>query len=79
MSVVNRRNAALGWLTWLALKHVLKQTTKGAVPTVDRESKRPNKSAIALASVAAASVGALTFLKHRAAGGETDTAESDSA
>jgi hypothetical protein len=79
MSVVNRRNAALGWLTWLALKRVLKQTTKGAVPTVDRESKRPNKSAIALASVAATAVGVLTFLKHRSGGTEPDGTEPDSA
>ena len=63
MSVFNRRNAAVGWVTWLVGKRVLKKKAKGAVPAIDPESKKPNKSAIAL--LVAGSVGALTFWRKR--------------
>lgn len=70
MSVFNRRNAAVGWLTWTVGKRVLKKKAKGAVPSVDPETKRPNKSAIALA--AAGIVGALTFWRSRSGGDEPE-------
>lgn len=70
MSVFNRRNAAVGWLTWTVGKRVLKKKAKGAVPSVDPETKRPNKSAIALA--AAGVVGALTFWRSRSGGDDTE-------
>ena len=63
MSVFNRRNAAVGWVTWIVGKRVLKKKAKGAVPSVDPESKKPNKSAIAL--LIAGTVGALTFWRKR--------------
>ena len=47
MSIMNRRNAALGWLTWLTAKRVLKKKAKQAVPGTVEGSKRPNKTAIA--------------------------------
>ena len=46
MSVINRRNAVMGWLAWGVGKRVLKKKAKGAVPSVDPETKRPNKSAV---------------------------------
>ncbi|HEY8103093.1 MAG TPA: hypothetical protein VIE18_01165 [Gaiellaceae bacterium] len=52
MSIMNRRNAVLGWLSWLGLKHVLKSKAKEAVPGTVEGSRRPNKGAIA-AGVAA--------------------------
>jgi hypothetical protein len=63
MSVFNRRNAAVGWVTWAVGKRVLKRKAKDAVPAIDLESKKPNKSAVALliASVA----GVFTFVKKR--------------
>ncbi len=70
MSVFNRRNAAVGWVTWIVGKRVLKKKAKGAVPSVDPETKRPNKSAVALA--VAGLVGALTFWRSRS-GGDDDT------
>jgi hypothetical protein len=63
VGIFNRRNAAFGWLTWAVGKRVLKKKAKGAVPSIDTDSKKPNKSAIALA--AAGVVGALTFWRKR--------------
>jgi hypothetical protein len=47
MTIVNRRNAVVGWLTWLTAKRVLKKKAREAVPGTVEGSKRPNKSAIA--------------------------------
>ena len=68
MGIFNRRNAAVGWVTWAVGKRVLKKKAKSAVPTVDPESKKPNKSAVAL--LVAGAVGALTFWRKRS-GDET--------
>jgi hypothetical protein len=51
MGIVNRRNAVLGWTVWQLGKRVAKRKAKGAVPTVDPETKRPNKPAIIAALV----------------------------
>jgi hypothetical protein len=74
VSVFNRRNAAVGWVTWSIGKRVLKRKAKGAVPSIDAETKKPNKSAIAL--FAASAVGLLTFWRKRSGGG--DAADDDS-
>ncbi len=66
MSVFNRRNAAVGWLAWAVGKRVLKKKAKDAVPSVDLESKRPNRSATAL--LVASAVGVLTFWRKRSGG-----------
>jgi len=63
MGVVNRRNAVLGWTVWKLGKRVAKRKVKAAVPSVDPETKRPNKSLVA--SVAGGAAGALWFLKRR--------------
>jgi hypothetical protein len=63
VGVFNRRNAAVGWLTWMVGKRVLKQKAKDAVPAIDPQSKKPNKSAIAL--LVAGAVGVLTFWRKR--------------
>jgi hypothetical protein len=63
VSVFNRRNAAFGWLTWVVGKRVLKKKAKGAVPSIDTQSKKPNKSALALLLAGAA--GALAFRRKR--------------
>lgn len=63
MGVFNRRNAAVGWMAWAVGKRVLKKKAKSAVPSIDTESKKPNKSAIALAVAGLA--GALTFWRKR--------------
>ena len=74
MSVFNRRNAVMGWLAWGVGKRVLKKKAKGAaqsaVPTVDSETKRPNKSAVAL--LLASAVGVATFWRKRSGDGDGD-------
>ena len=71
MAVFNRRNAAVGWLALLVGKRILKRKAKDAVPALDPESKRPNKSAIAL--VIASAVGLATFWRRRSGDEETGT------
>ena len=73
MSVLNRRNAVFGWIAFQVGKRVIKQKAKAAVPTINSESKRPNKSAIALA--AATAVGVLTFGKKRSGGDDSSPAD----
>ena len=63
MSIINRRNAVVGWAALAVGKRALKKKAKGAAPSVDPETKRPNKSAIALA--VAGVVGVLTFWRKR--------------
>ncbi len=63
MSIFNRRNAVLGWVTWVVGKRVMKRKAKDAVPKVDPETKRPNRSAIAL--LVASAVGVATFWRRR--------------
>jgi hypothetical protein len=75
VSVFNRRNAAVGWVTWMVGKRVLKRKAKDAVPTIDTETKKPNKSAVAL--LIASAVGVATFFKRR--GSDGTPTESDSA
>ena len=72
MGIFNRRNAAVGWLTWMVGKRVLKKKAKSAVPSIDPESKKPNKSAIAL--LVAGAAGALTFWRKRSGGDGGPTA-----
>jgi len=61
VSIINRRNAVLGWVVWQFTKRVAKIKAKRATPST--EGGRPNKSllAVAVASV----VGALTFWRRR--------------
>jgi MYXO-CTERM domain-containing protein len=65
VSVFNRRNAALGWLAWSVGKRVMKHKAKEAVPKVDTQTKRPNRTAIAL--LLAGAVGAAVFWRRRSA------------
>ncbi len=68
MSIVNRRNAVLGWLSWLGLKHVVKRKAKDAVPGTVEGSKRPNKGAIA---TGIAAVGGLLWFWRRKSSDES--------
>jgi hypothetical protein len=56
MSIINRRNAILGWGVWMALKAYAKQKAKDAVPGTGDHAGL-NKSAIA--SIGAATVAAV--------------------
>ena len=63
MGIVNRRNAIVGWVVLQVGKRVAKRKAKAAVPSIDPETKRPNKSLYA--SVAGAAAGALWFVRRR--------------
>jgi hypothetical protein len=73
MSILNRRNAVIGWLTWLTAKSLLKHKARQAVPGTVEGTKRPNKGAIA-AGVAAA-VGVLLFWRRKGSSDTTDPAD----
>jgi hypothetical protein len=73
MSIINRRNAVLGWLTWIGAKTVLKRKAREAVPGTVEGSKKPNKSAIATA--VAAVVGVLWFWRKQSSSDEQPPAD----
>ncbi len=62
MSIFNRRNAAVGWLSWLVAKRVLKKKARDVVPGTVEGTKRPNKGAIA---TVLAALGGLLWFRHR--------------
>jgi hypothetical protein len=64
MSIVNRRNAVLGWTVWALAKRSLKRKAKAAVPGTVDGTHRPNTSASILSALAAV-FGALWFWRHR--------------
>lgn len=72
MGIVNRRNAMLGWAAWRIGKRVAKRKAMAAVPAIDEDTKRPNKSAIV--SVIAAAAGVLWFWRSRSGDGD-DTSD----
>jgi hypothetical protein len=45
MSMMNRRNAFLGWATWAVAKRVLKNKAKGKPDPVEDESRRSRRRA----------------------------------
>jgi hypothetical protein len=69
MSILNKRNAVVGWLTWITAKRVLKRKARQAVPGTVEGTKRPNKGAIL--SALAAVGGALWFWRRSGGGDET--------
>ena len=62
MSIVNRRNAVLGWGVWKVAKRVGKRKAKAAVPGTG-EHAGLNKSAIA--TILAGVGGALVFWRKK--------------
>jgi hypothetical protein len=70
MGIVNRRNAFFGWLAWQVAKRVLRRKARSAVPTVDPETRRPNKPAIA--ALLALAAGAFVFWRSWRGEDETE-------
>lgn len=70
MGIVNRRNAALGWLTWLAGKRWLRRKARRAVPAASEGVKKGRRRRAFLAGLAALG-GALLFWRKRGADAET--------
>jgi LPXTG-motif cell wall-anchored protein len=63
MSVINKRNAVLGWAVWTVGKQTAKMKARRAAPGRSGDSMRPNKGAIATG--VAALGGAVWFLRRR--------------
>ena len=62
MTIVNRRNAVLGWMTWVVAKRVGKKKARAAVPGRGDHAGL-NKSAIAsIAASIAAAVGGVFWI-----------------
>ena len=71
MSILNRRNAFLGWMAWNVGKRVLRRKARQAVPTIDAETKRPNKPAV-IALLAVLGLGAWFARNYVDGDGEDD-------
>jgi hypothetical protein len=63
MSIINKRNAVLGWAVWTVGKQTAKSKAKRAVPGRSSDSKLPATGAIATGLAAAG--GALWFWRRR--------------
>jgi hypothetical protein len=63
MSMINKRNAVLGWTVWQVSKRAAKRKAKSAVPGRTGDSMRPNKGAIATGVAAVG--GLLWFWRKR--------------
>ena len=57
--IFNRRNAVMGYIAWQGWKKVIKMKARSTVPSVDPETKKPNRSAIALLVLGALTVATL--------------------
>jgi hypothetical protein len=65
MSIVNRRNAIMGWAVWTVGKQVMKRKAKAAASVVDDGSPRRNRVALGLGAAAAATATTLFFWRRR--------------
>ncbi len=63
MSILNRRNAMLGWAAWAVGKRVLKRKAKAAVPSRVAEARGPSKRGVAL--LVATGAGVAAFIRRR--------------
>ncbi len=67
MSIVNRRNAMLGWLTWETGKRIAAQKARAAVRAEEGTSKKAKKGVGVILSLLAAAGAVLLFWRHKAA------------
>ena len=68
MTIINRRNAILGWGVWTVGKKQAKRKARSALPT---DGRRAGMGA-AVASGLAAAGGAIWFWRRRSGGDETE-------
>jgi hypothetical protein len=66
MSIVNRRNAVIGWATWTTVKRVAAMKAKRVAPSRDGdESADKKKKAVKVIAVVVTAAGAVVFWKKR--------------
>jgi hypothetical protein len=67
MSIVNRRNAVIGWATWTTVKRLAAMKAKRAAPPLGSKPPKGKKKALKVVAVVVAAGGALAFwkAKHR--------------
>ena len=63
MSIVNRRNALIGWVTWTAVKRTATMKAKRAAPTPSGGSK--GKKAAKAGAAAATAAGLVLFWRAK--------------
>jgi len=68
MSILNKRNAMLGWLAWAVAKRTMKRKAQGVVPG----SESGGRSRLAFLPVIAAAVGGAVFFWRRQNENEDD-------
>jgi hypothetical protein len=73
VTIVNRRNAVLGWAAWKVGKRAMKRKAQSAKPSV--EDGRRNKPLVAAtaAGAAAATAGAVAVWRKRQGGDEDES------
>ena len=71
MSIVNRRNAVLGWIVWQTGKRVAKRKAKSVVPTTG-DGASVGKKKPAIAALIAAAAGTAMFWRRRSAREEAE-------
>jgi hypothetical protein len=74
VTIVNRRNAVIGWAAWKVGKRAMKRKAQSAKPSV--EDGRPNKPMVAAATAAgaaAATAGAVAVWRKRHGGDEDES------
>ena len=74
MSMINRRNAVLGWAVWQIGKQAAKKKARDVAPGRSGHSRRPNLSAIA---TGLAAVGGAVWFWRRRRTTDDDTPTSD--
>jgi hypothetical protein len=65
MSIVNRRNAVIGWATWTTVKRVAAMKARRAVPSGHDEESAGKKKTVKVIAVLVTAAGAVVFWKKR--------------
>jgi hypothetical protein len=65
MSIVNRRNAVIGWLTWTVGKRVVAKKAQRVIPSRNGGTGTAKKKVVTSAAMLAAVAGALAVWKAK--------------
>ena len=74
MSIVNRRNAMLGWATWTAAKQIAARKARAAAQAEEGKSRKRQVSRLIVPLLAAAGA-VLFFWRHQSDDGEPPAGE----